>query len=433
MSSDTRRIRSSGGRRTALSDSTPSELDVPDANPAPGLLSGVKVVALGAFVAGNVLPQILAELGAEVVKVESRKRPEALRSYFSVDHGEVFEPSGVRTAAMFGSLSRSAKNVCVELDTPEGRGVLKSLGSNADIVFENQGPGIIDRWGCSYAALSAINPRVVMVSISGYGRTGPRSEYRAYASSIASYLGLVSAWAHDGVHFDYIAAYHGAYAAVAAWMRADRTGHGAYLDVSQMDAGAAVMAPLYLDELSNGRPWAYAPNEIPGALMSTVVRCSGADAWAAIEIEDLEDWQALCAVLERPALTATSADEARRHLAELQGVLQQWALALTPFQVALKLQAAGLAAAPVQNSEDLWRDPQLRERGAYQEVHHPDLGTIEQPQSPDRMSNTPGHIIDRSHRLGQDTTDVLERWLGLDEDGVGALIDAGVVWQAPAG
>jgi benzylsuccinate CoA-transferase BbsF subunit len=394
-----------------------------------GLLAGVKVLSLGAFVAGNVCPLILAELGADVVKVESRSHPEALRSYYSPDHGAIREPSGQQTTALYACLTRSMRSLCLQLDTAGGPALLRSLTSEADIVIENLGHGVMERWECGYNELTALNPRIVMVSISGYGRSGPRGPYRAYASSIGNFLGLTSIWAPDGTHFDYVAGYHASFAAVGAWRQARDTGRGAFLDVAQIETGAAVMAPVYLDALANGRPWAHIANTVPGSLLSSVVRCAGADAWAAIELEDLADWKVMCDLLDQQTLVATSTADAKRFGPDLIVALERWTASLTPYQVALKLQAAGLAAAPVHNGEDVWRDPQLRERGAFMEVLHPDLGMIEHPQSPDRMSKTPGRIASRSRRLGEDTEAVLTDWLTMDPRTIGSLEDDGVVWQ----
>jgi crotonobetainyl-CoA:carnitine CoA-transferase CaiB-like acyl-CoA transferase len=396
---------------------------------SPQPLSGVRVLALGAFVAGNVCPLVLAELGADVVKIESRQRPESLRSYFSPDHDTITEPSGVQTTAMFSCLARSMRSVCVEVDQPGGADTLRSLAQSADILIENMGPGVMQRWGCSYSELAAGNPRLVMVSISGYGRTGPRGSYRAYGSSIANYLGLASVWAHDGVHFDFVAAYHGALIALGAWMRATDTGSGTYLDVSQVETGMAPMAPLYLDALVNSRPWSYGPNEVPGSVLSAVLQCAGEDAWVAVDIEDLDDLRVLADVLERPEFSVSDDNGASAIAADVRACLEEWASTLTPLQVSFKLQRAGLAAAPVQNTEDLWRDPQLRARGAFVDVEHPDIGLMEQPQSPDRMSVTPGHVRGRARRLGEDTVGILREWLDLDEVGIEALLVNGAVYQ----
>jgi len=321
-------------------------------------------------------------------------------------------------------------SICVVLDSAGGPAVLRSLAGSADIVIENLGPGVMEKWGCGHEALAAENPSLVVVSISGYGRTGTRGAHRAYASSISSYLGLTNIYAHEGTHFDFVVAYHAAFGAISAWRRARETGEGAYLDVSQMETGAALMAPIYLDALMNGGTWNFRPNEVPGSVLSTVVRCVGHDAWAAVELEDLADWSALCEVLERPSLAdgeEVTADQKQ----ELARALQEWSAELTPMQVAIKLQNAGLAAAPVQSGEDIWRDPQLRARSAFIEVDHPDLGLIEHPQTPEYMTSTPGRVSGRSRRLGEDTVDVLGRWLQIDETARAGLVADGSVWQAP--
>ena len=241
---------------------------------------------------------------------------------------------------------------------------------------------------------------------------------------------MASVWAFDGVHFDFVSAYHGAFAALGALRRAEATGTGTYIDLSQVEAGMAPMVPLYLDALVNGMPWSCDANEVPGAVLSAVVRCAGHDAWAAVELEDLDDLRVLAEVLERPELVAETRDDAAAKVAQVRGHLEAWASQLTPMQVTVKLQHAGLAAAPVQDTEDLWRDPQLRTRGAFVEVDHPEVGLLEQPQSPDRLSRTPGRVRGRSRRLGEDSVEVLEDWLGLDADALDRLRADGAVFQA---
>ena len=161
------------------------------------------------------------------------------------------------------------------------------------------------------------------------------------------------------------------------------------------------MAPLYLDFLANGREWAATPNEVPGSALSTVVRCSGEDAWLAVELEDLADWQTLCGFLERRDLVVEKSSEIRGHRGSLGAAIADWARALTPLQAAVQLQRAGLAAGPVQNTEDLWRDAQLRSRDSFIELSHPDLGPVEYPNALDRLSVTPGRVVRRARPAGR--------------------------------
>jgi len=397
---------------------------------AQGLLSGVRILSFGTFVAGNICPLLLAELGADVVRVETKDRPEALRSYFFPDQAPVPEPSGIYTTGLFGGLARSTRSASIDMRTSGGRATLRELVRECDVLIENLGPGTMDAWGCSYAELHQLNPALVMLSMSGYGRSGPLAKYRAYASNINNHLGLTDAWAPDGTHFDFVAGIHGAHAVAAGLAAVNRGASGVAIDLAQTEAGATVMAPLYLDFLANGREWEAGPNEVPGSLLSTVVQCRGADAWVAIELEDVSDCQVICRFLEGDDLFNETMPVSASALANLQSSIAEWAKGLTPMQVTLKLQLLGLAAGPVQNTEDLWRDAQLRSRQSFIVVSHPDIGRVEYPDALDRLDRTPGRVASRAPRLGEHTSEVLQQWLGLDATAIANLESSGAVWQA---
>ena len=400
----------------------------------PLLLGDVRVLSFGSFVAGNICALMLAELGADVVKIEARDRPEALRAYDAPGQPQVFEPSGIRTTALFAGMTRSLRSACIDMTSESGRAAFRQLVERADVVMENLGPGTMETWGCSFADLKVCNPSLVMLSISGYGRSGPLASFRAYASNINNYLGLTSAWAPDGIHFDFVAGIHGACAIAAALAEVDRGAPGVFIDMAQTEAGAAILAPLYLDYLANGREWSAEPNEVPGSFFSGVVRCLGADAWVAIELEDAKDWAVVCSFLGRSDLQLGDARPTPEIRESLREAIAEWASSLSPFQVTLALQRLGVAVGPVQNSEDLWRDAQLRSRGAFVEVCHPDLGCIEYPLAPNRMTRTPGRVRSRGPRLGEHTADVLGEWLACGETEVERLRRSGAIWtpEGPA-
>ena len=227
-------------------------------------LDDIRVLSFGSFVAGNICALLLAELGAEVVKIEARDRPEALRAYDAPGQAQVFEPSGIRTTALFAGMTRSLRSACIDMTSESGRDAFRKLAERANVVMENLGPGTMESWGCSFADLNVRNPSLVMLSISGYGRTGPMASFRAYASNINNYLGLTSAWAPDGIHFDFVAGIHGACAVVGALAEVDRGAPGVFIDMAQTEAGAAILAPLYLDYLANGREWGAEAQRGPG-------------------------------------------------------------------------------------------------------------------------------------------------------------------------
>jgi benzylsuccinate CoA-transferase BbsF subunit len=392
------------------------------------LLQGVRVLSFGSFVAGNICNLMLAELGADVVKIESRAHPEALRAYDVPDRPQVAEPSGIRTTALFAGMTRGLRSACIDMTSEEGRLAFRRLAERADVVVENLGPGTMASWGCSFDALRTRNPALVMLSISGYGATGPSAGFRAYASNVNNFLGLTSVWALDGIHFDFVAGTHGACAVVAALGEIDRGAPGVFIDMAETETGAALLAALYLDYLANGREWDAGPNEVPGSLFSAVIRCRGADAWVAVELENGRDWARLCSCLERPDLSLGPEGATSEMRASLRDAVEGWAATLTPFQATHRLQGLGLAAGPVQNGEDQWRDAQLRSRGAYVEVRHPDFGVLEYPDAPLFGSRAEG-VRRGGPRLGEHTADVFREWVGSGEPELDDLLARAVIWM----
>lgn len=393
----------------------------------------LRVLTFGAFIAGNTTGLFLAELGADAVKIEALARPEVLRSpAYAFGDRSVIEPSGVPNTVMYADLSRSTRNLSLEMNTEEGRALFKRLVAVTDVVIENFGAQTMRHWGCSFDELTAVNPRLVMVSLSGYGRTGPRGTYLAYATNISNFSGLTTTWNHQhGTHSDYIAAIHAATAVLAAVAQVDRTGIGVSIDVAQTEALGAVLAPIYLDPLNNGRDTPAVGNAVPGSLFTGVFACQGHDRWLAIELEDVSDWSTLCEVLDRPDLLVHEDNGIEARRSQLNDAIAAWSCVQSPHTAALLLQNAGLAAGAVYDNEDIVRDPQLRERGAAVEIDQPDLGVLEYYQSPHRMTKTPGSVRRPGPRLGQHTEAVLREWLDLDKREIDALEHSNAVFQAP--
>jgi crotonobetainyl-CoA:carnitine CoA-transferase CaiB-like acyl-CoA transferase len=396
-------------------------------------LDGLRVLSFGSFVAGNTAALPLAELGADVVKIEPRARPEVLRSAGYAYGRYVSEPSGVTNTALYGSLSRSTRSLSLEMHTDAGRSLFRRLVAEAHVVIENFGTATqMADWACSFEDLVGVNPTIVMLSLSGYGRSGPRGAYRAYASSIAGFVGLSSLWGFShGTLTDYLCSAHGVVAVLAALAHAARDGEGVRIDAAQIETAAAVMGPLLLESLVTGHDTGPSDNDVAGSVLAGVYQCAGDDRWVAVELEDLDDWRALCKLLERPELVPTTDAEARERRAALDTALAEFAALRTPHTVAHLLQQRGLAAGAVQTNEDLSRDPSLRERGMVVEIDHPDLGIIEHAQSPYRMSATPGFVRRPGPRLGQHTREVLEEWLALPPDEIALYEGAGAIFIPP--
>jgi crotonobetainyl-CoA:carnitine CoA-transferase CaiB-like acyl-CoA transferase len=395
-----------------------------------GALAGIRVLSFGAFVAGNTTAGILGQLGADAVKIEARNRPEVLRTpAYAYDEPRV-EPSGVPITIMHASLSRSTRDLSIDVTTPQGKDLFHRLVTVADVVIENFGAGVLDAWGLSFDALRVHNPRIVVTSLSGYGRTGPRSTYLAYGSNISNFVGLTHLWNYShGTLTDYVTAAHAALGTLAALEHVAATGEGVWIDAAQVEAMAATMPEAVLEALVNERDLAPPGNAVAGALLSGAFRCLGHDAWLVVELEDLADWHRCGGLLGVPVAADTAA-EATELRPVLEAALHGWAAERTAPTAARALQRAGLAAGVVQSSEDVWHDPQLWSRSYPHAFAQPDLGSFHYSQSPYRLDRTPGRVGHVGRRLGADTAEVLRDWLGLAAGEVQQLLDTGTAFQA---
>jgi benzylsuccinate CoA-transferase BbsF subunit len=339
------------------------------------------------------------------------------------------EPSGADTSAMFANFNRTERSLSMDMKNPAAVELFLRLVRDVDVIVDNFGPQVMDSWGLGYERLAEANPRLVQLSLTGFGHTdGPRSHYLAYGSTVCSFTGLTQAWGYShGTHFDYICEAYGVMAVLAALSAREATGRGTFLDLAEVEAGAVLMGPMLLDYVVNGRDSAPIGNDVPGSVWSGVLPCRGDDRWVAVEAETPADWAALATAVDRADLADRSTDDAAR--AELETSLAAWASALTPLQAARRLQTAGVAAAPVQDSEDLFRDPQLRDRGAIVEIPHPDLGPIDFIGPVHHLSKTPPRVTHGAPRLGEHSEEVLRDWLGVDEAGLTDLREAGGYWR----
>jgi len=388
--------------------------------PVPGPLSGIRVISFGTAIAGALSGTALAELGADVVKIESPSRPDNLRRLTAPGDPVVHEPSGADTSPMFANFNRTTRSLALDMKDPSSVELFLRLAAVADVVVENYAPGVMRRWGLGYEQIAAVNPRIVLLSLSGFGHTGPRAHYLAYGATVCTFVGLTDAWGYmAGVHFDYISEAHGVFGVLAALAGRDRTGRGTHVDLAEVETAAAVMGPMMLDYVVNGRGSVKPGNRVPGALLSEVVRCRGDDAWLAVELEDPGDWTVLAELVGRADLALSPADgaalssPAEEDRAALAASLAAWAGELTAQQAMRMLQRAGLAAGAVQDAEDVVRDPQHRERHFLLEMDHPDLGVAEYAAPPHRLAKTPPVVRRPTPRLGAHTVEVLGEWLGM--------------------
>jgi crotonobetainyl-CoA:carnitine CoA-transferase CaiB-like acyl-CoA transferase len=386
-------------------------------------LSDIRVLSLGTAIVGGVSATTLAELGADVVKLESPKRPDNLRGLWRPSERVVHEPSGAETCAVFASCNRTVRSLSIDMKEPGAIDLFLGLVSVADVVLENFGPNTMRRWGVDYERLSAVNPGLIMLSMSGFGQSdGPRSHYRAYGSTAWSFVGMQAACGFgSGTHYDYISEAHGVLGVLAALAARERTGRGTHIDLALVEVAGAVTGPIIMDYTVNAVEPSRIENQVPGALFTEVVPCIGHDRWLAVELEEPSEWSLLCSIVGCEDTPHDPWLPSRDDHDRLAHHLTVWAAAKTPMQAMRQLQAAGLAACAVQDPEDIVRDPQHRARDFLLEMHHADLGTIEFAGPPHRLMTTPPQVRRPTPRLGEHTEEVLTEWLGMTTEEIQAV------------
>lgn len=398
-------------------------------------LEGLKVADFSWVYAAPAATRILADWGATVVKVESTKFLDALRTGQPYKDGVV----GPERSANFCNVNLGKLGITLDLAKPAARTVALRLAEWADVVVENFAPGAMRRWGLDYETLRARNPGLIMLSTCLSGATGPEAELAGYGTMGAAIAGFheLTGWRDRPpagpflAYTDYIAPKYIAASILAALDHRSRTGQGQYIDVSQSEASLHFLAPAILDYTVNARVRSRDGNNSEEAAPHAVFRCAGEDTWIAIVASTEDEWRALCQVAEHPEWAADErfAIFPRRyaHRAELERLIEEWTRSLSPADLEARLQAAGVPAHRVSTADEVVADPQLAHRGHFTTVSQPGLGpvTVEAPRF--RLSGSPFVRSQPAPTLGQHNELVLKEILGMDEDEITELAVAGVL------
>jgi crotonobetainyl-CoA:carnitine CoA-transferase CaiB-like acyl-CoA transferase len=376
-------------------------------------IADLKVLSFGTAIAGNVTANTLAEFGADVVKIESPTRVDALRhGPVDPDLPRVYEPNGTETNIMYSSFSRSCRDISLNMKEPAEKELFLRLVAKADILIDNFATGTMESWGLTPQLLAEINPGLIMVSVSGYGRTGPRARTMAYASSINAFLGLTRTWSPHGSQFDYTAVANELVGLFGALAHRDRTGEGTVFDLAQVEAGGAMMAPLYLEPLATGEDVLPVPNHVPGSVLSGVYASAGDDCWFAVELENPDDWNVAAELLGASHLTVDGTWPSDSAVEQMTKALAAWAAERSNDEAGRAFQDVGLAAAPVRATPDEWVDAQLWARGRITRVMHPDIGPFDQVEPFQLLEHPVPRVKWAAARLGEHQEEVLRDWLG---------------------
>lgn len=393
-------------------------------------LEGLKVLDFFWVAVGPMTTSYLAEYGATVVRVESRRRSDPLRN--SPPFGN--SRPGLNRSGYYASYNATKYALGLNMAHPKAMGVITRLVHWADVVTENFTPGTMTRWGLAYEDLYRIRPDIIMLSTSMLGHGGPLSKQPGFGPVLSSLSGMtgITGWPDRaptnpyGAYTDFIVPRFAVPALIAALDYRRRTGRGQHLDISQLEAALHFIAPLLLDCANNGREPVRMGNRHPAAAPHGAFPCQGEDRWCTIACTTDAEWQALCRVMGTPSWTrderfATVLGR-KAHEDELEHRVGEWTRGRDAHALMHTLQKAGVPAGVVQVNQEVVEDPQLGHRGHFVFMEHPELGRHPVQRSEFRLSRAAAEHRWPAPNIGQHTVQVCEEFLGMSRDEIDALI-----------
>jgi len=397
------------------------------------VLKGIRVISFTSVWAGPWAGAVLADLGAEVIKVESIRRLDNLRYMVTLDKAETDVNRG-----SFNIINRGTKSCTIDVSQPEGIKLFKDLVKVSDIVIENFAPRVMPNLGLDYDTLKKIKPDIIMVSLSGFGGTGPEKDYVAYASTIEAVGGLNASFGYPSKEpaleaiyaADPIASMYAVLSVLSALYFRHTTGKGQYVDISECEALITTLPEVVLEYTMNGRKRPRMGNRDDSMAPHGCYPCKGRDKWIAIAVDNGESWQSLCTIMGNPEWSKDKrfSDQYGRwqNQEELDKNIAVWTRNFTHYDLMQKLQDVGIAAGPSFNIEELVNDPHIKERKAIIEQNHPVAGKTFVYRSPwtssETIYNPPAPC------LGEHNKYVFMELLGISEQELTDLIDRKVIY-----
>jgi len=401
-----------------------------------GPLKGVTVTEFTSAWAGPYATCLLALLGAQVIKVESRKRIDHSR-FTSFTTGAAF--SDPDQSPIFNILNLNKLSVCLNLREPKAIEIAKRLAEMSDVVVENMRPGVITRLGLGYAAMKEVKPDLVYLSSSACGQTGPDREHVGYAPHFAGKAGLSFVTGYEdwppsilGGPFDLRSATTAAFAILAALLHRQRTGEGQYIDMASQEAIAMLNSDALIDYVMNGRVRTRRGNKHDRMAPHGCYRCRGDDNWISIAVANDREWKALCETMGEPELAQdarfSNARTRWKNQEQLDRLISDWTGNQDYYEVMHKLQKVGVAATPSLSSKALFHDPHVAARKTFTQVEHPAMGKDWVIAPPWKLSETPASIRRHAPLLGEHNHEIFERRLGMSREEIARLEEEEVIY-----
>ena len=415
-------------------------------------LEGIRVIDVSMWFAGPMATRLLADVGAEVIKIESLKHIDPWRGPVVFNEKLAGRyPSGITPerpynwSAGFNLQNRNKCGVTLDLGTPQGKEVFKKLVGISDVVLENYSPRVMANLGLDYPVLEKINPQIIMMSLPALGGTGPDKDYVAFGQTINCMSGMAYLTGYIGeepmlqsgiAYGDPLSGMNAAFAVLSALHYRRRNGQGMHIDLSQVEGIIAFTADAIMDYTMNGRVQGRVGNRHPSMAPHGCYRCQGEDKWVVIAIPSDAAWRRFCQAVGDPSW----AEDARfsdvlgryKHQDELDRLIESWTQKHEHYEVMRILQGAGIPAGPVLDGKELVEEPHLNERGLYEKVTHPETGTHPYIGMYARFSRTPGSIRMPAPCLGEHNHYVYGELLGLSSEEMTELEKDGIIGTRPS-
>ena len=409
----------------------PKRKPIPKGGTSPSKpLDGIKVLDLTATVAGPVVTRLLADYGATVVKIESDARPDSSRT--STPYvGAV----GMNHSLYYPFSNSSKYSFGIDMSKPGAAGFIKKhFAPWADVVIDSFAPGVMEKWGLAHRDIAQVNPKVIMARIAFIGHEGPLRNLKGFGNNASALSGIsyLTAW-EDGppigpylAYGDHLAAYYTLAAVLAALHRRERTGQGSHIQVSILGSILSLLAPSFLEFAANGVARKPMGDRDDLAAPHGVYPCRGDDEWCAIAVTSDAEWQALAQRIGEPWASDprfATLKQRREQQVELDRLMSGWTSAWDKHKLMRALQASGIPAGAVQNYRDLFSDPQLKHRGHFVRLNHPEMGLHYTHTSTFRLSDVDPSPTLRAPLLGEHTYSICKDFLGLPENEIATLFD----------
>jgi crotonobetainyl-CoA:carnitine CoA-transferase CaiB-like acyl-CoA transferase len=425
-------------------------------------LSGIRVLDFTVVWAGPYATMMLADYGAEVIRVES------LQHFPSTTRGLVPRPPAAMLAnathmlagypdwepgaqpwnrhPMFNCHARNKLSMTVDLTRPEGQDIVRRLAMLSDVIVENNAPGVMAKLGVDYETVRGWKPDIIYIAMPGFGRTGPYRAFQAFGSNVEALCGFTAVRGYADAdlrtttavyYMDAASGAGAAFAVLCALHYRERTGQGQFIDFAQAENMLPHLGEYFMDAAMNGRDLRPMGDRHPAMAPHNCYPCQGEDCWLVLAVATDAEWQRLCTALGQPAWAIQEKFAGLvgrlQHQAELDAYLAAWTSTQDARQAMAHLQAYGVAAGMVFAEPEVYTDPHLNARGFFETVTHRECGTHRYPGMLWKMSKTPGHIRSAACCLGEHNDYVYRELLGMGETEITRLRQEGYIGETYIG